>query len=596
MVGPTQPSLYGSLYKVYPAYSSKAMPSFTFSHIPANSLSPSESSLKNVVNAAEVIEIAHSVDVSRDRTKPRDRDRSARSTPAPTQPSNSKPGRANQHGKGMTKDSPLGRNEGNPASGSRPDRGRFSHDKKPGTGFGKSRPSDPRGPRLTKEEHDKLAAEGCCFNCKETGHTSRNCPRQRTVASNGGTGPPGMLSYHIHLDTDTERLLALAESTETMETLTLNAMWIQEEEDPVDRLEAESGVRPGRMGDPLAWRAEEVLRTCTPYPEDDVHRGDVFDRERFSVYHVSIDEYVINDSHKPFEESVLVPVKSLLNRDFCVANYYTSNLATRYGISRTEKYKYYRRIPMSNAIGSRIVSLLSKFLGVPGKENTRLPRFTCIDHLLGSPKRYEIVDCELYFRMDLPVELATNPKVNLVSWYNRRVERAFESLAHELVANNREVDILRWLFRAPLTDVETALDELACNLLRPLPDVDFVETTTHYIITELNGVQVPMGTYPALQRNSSVPKDFKRVIPKPVVIVVNINGRPARALVDTGSLLDFMSSTLAEQLHLPRIELSKPLSVQLAVQGSRSKVNFGTKVLFEYQRIKTEWYFNIDRI
>ncbi|KIJ14196.1 hypothetical protein PAXINDRAFT_163398 [Paxillus involutus ATCC 200175] len=138
-----------------------------------------------------------------------------------------------------------------------------------------------------------------------------------------------------------------------------------------------------------------------------------------------------------------------------------------------------------------------------------------------------------------------------------------------------------------------ALDELACNLLCPLPDVDFVKTTTHYIITELNGVQVPMGTYPALQCNSSVPKDFKHVILKPVVIVVNINKRPARALVDTGSLSDFMSSTLAEQLHLPCIELSKPLSVQLAIQGSRSKVHFSTKVLFEYQWIKTEQYFNI---
>ncbi|KIJ17977.1 hypothetical protein PAXINDRAFT_9065 [Paxillus involutus ATCC 200175] len=41
MVGPTQSSLLSSLYKVYPAYSSKAMPSLTFHHIPANGLSPS---------------------------------------------------------------------------------------------------------------------------------------------------------------------------------------------------------------------------------------------------------------------------------------------------------------------------------------------------------------------------------------------------------------------------------------------------------------------------------------------------------------------------------------------------------------------------
>ncbi|KAF8834526.1 hypothetical protein BDN67DRAFT_914810, partial [Paxillus ammoniavirescens] len=240
---------------------------------------------------------------------------------------------------------------------------------------------------------------------------------------------------------------------------------------------------------------------------------------------VSVDDYVINDSHKLFEESALVPVRLLLNRDFCVADYYTSRLANRYGISKTEKHGYYRCIPMSNAMGSRIVSLLSEFLEVPGNEDTRLPRFTCIDHdLLGSPEWYEIVDHELYFRMDLLVELATNPKFDLVSWYNKHVERAFESLVHKLVANDREVNMLRWLFKTPLTPVETALDELACNLLRLLPDVDFVKTATHYIITELHGVQVPMGTYPALQHNLSTPKDFKRVILKPVVIVVNING------------------------------------------------------------------------
>ncbi|KIJ60874.1 hypothetical protein HYDPIDRAFT_177272 [Hydnomerulius pinastri MD-312] len=129
--------------------------------------------------------------------------------------------------------------------------------------------------------------------------------------------------------------------------------------------------------------------------------------------------------------------------------------------------------------------------------------------------------------------------------------------------------------------------------MAPLPDMDFVETNTHYIVTELNGVQVPAGKYPALQRNSATPKDFKRVIPRPVVIVVQVNGRPARALVDTGSLSDFMSSTLTEQIHAPRIELAKPLSVQLAVQGSRSKVNYGTKVTFEYQTIRSERYFDI---
>ena len=54
-----------------------------------------------------------------------------------------------------------------------------------------------------------------------------------------------------------------------------------------------------------------------------------------------------------------------------------------------------------------------------------------------------------------------------------------------------------------------------------------------------------------------------------------------------------MSSTLAEQLGVARMELVKPLTIQLAVQGSRSKVNYGTKAHLEYRSISTERYFDI---
>lgn len=60
------------------------------------------------------------------------------------------------------------------------------------------------------------------------------------------------------------------------------------------------------------------------------------------------------------------------------------------------------------------------------------------------------------------------------------------------------------------------------------------------------------------------------------MIVVHINGHPARALIDTGSLA-----------------LEKPLTIQLAVQGSRSKVNFGTKARLQYQGIDCERYFDV---
>ncbi|KZV86457.1 hypothetical protein EXIGLDRAFT_752800 [Exidia glandulosa HHB12029] len=71
--------------------------------------------------------------------------------------------------------------------------------------------------------------------------------------------------------------------------------------------------------------------------------------------------------------------------------------------------------------------------------------------------------------------------------------------------------------------------------------------------------------------------------------------RPARglrrtigesALVDSGSLTDFMSTTLADQLKV-RCKVKKtPLDLQLAIVGSRSKVNVECETDFEYQGIK----------
>ena len=67
-----------------------------------------------------------------------------------------------------------------------------------------------------------------------------------------------------------------------------------------------------------------------------------------------------------------------------------------------------------------------------------------------------------------------------------------------------------------------------------------------------------------------------RLVPKPiVVVVVQINGQPACALLDLGSLGDFVSTSLEDQLKLSKVRLVKPLALQLAVQGLHSKINWG---------------------
>jgi Retroviral aspartyl protease len=109
------------------------------------------------------------------------------------------------------------------------------------------------------------------------------------------------------------------------------------------------------------------------------------------------------------------------------------------------------------------------------------------------------------------------------------------------------------------------------------------------------GVQISREMLPALQRNASVTRDVSRTVPKPIIIMAKINGNSVRALVDSGSLGDFMSTTLADQLKVPHIVLEKPLPLQLAVQGSRSKINLA-HIGFQYQGIKEQRYFDIMNI
>ena len=102
---------------------------------------------------------------------------------------------------------------------------------------------------------------------------------------------------------------------------------------------------------------------------------------------------------------------------------------------------------------------------------------------------------------------------------------------------------------------------------------------------ELGGVQVDRNKYPSLQRNSAQTKGKSQILPKPIVVKVEINDHPIRALLDSGSLGDFISSTLVDQLSIIREVLDSPLSLHLAVQGSRSKVNARATVNLKYQGI-----------
>jgi hypothetical protein len=105
--------------------------------------------------------------------------------------------------------------------------------------------------------------------------------------------------------------------------------------------------------------------------------------------------------------------------------------------------------------------------------------------------------------------------------------------------------------------------------------------------------QIPADGYNGLRRTASMPKTPNRIVAKPIVVVVYVNKQPVRALIDSGSLGDLISTTVADQLQLRRTELEDPITLQLAVQGSRSRINHSVSVNFQYQEVRSRHTFYV---
>ena len=109
----------------------------------------------------------------------------------------------------------------------------------------------------------------------------------------------------------------------------------------------------------------------------------------------------------------------------------------------------------------------------------------------------------------------------------------------------------------------------------------------------LGAIQVDRNKYVSIQRNVSKVKSSEHLLPKPVIIKLKIDGQPARALIDSGSLGNLILSTLVDQLKLKRTVLDKAIGLQLTVQGSWSKINAEVSTQLEYQDIREYRQFNV---
>ncbi|KAF8811611.1 hypothetical protein BYT27DRAFT_7208252 [Phlegmacium glaucopus] len=197
-------------------------------------------------------------------------------------------------------------------------------------------------------------------------------------------------------------------------------------------------------------------------------------------------------------------------------------------IKTWQRSKTHEETDVGHALEKRAMAILH--LGTPYEEEADCPASTEsrfeVHYELPKKERFIITDKYRGLAMTLPQGSLEDPGFDLLSWYSQELAR---------------------------------IDGVILDIIENTSEVDFIE---------LSGVQVDRNKYPSLQRNAAQVKGNHRILPKPVVVKVTINNHPARALLDSGSLGDFISTTLTDQLGVKRDNLETPLSLQLAVQAS----------------------------
>ncbi|KAG6875801.1 hypothetical protein C0993_007390, partial [Termitomyces sp. T159_Od127] len=366
---------------------------------------------------------------------------------------------------------------------------------------------------------------------------------------------------------------------------------------PVDSAEEKLALldidskRP-RLGDPACHKLEEMLESMQPYPGDPAnvlqYRG-----RRFVAQAAGEREIIVYD--KIFDEVEIINRSMVVKLQCTLGDWYARIRCKQTGAPYTN-HPFFQTCLIAEVEAWNAKRALENGAPYPHDERGKTYKYHRFE-VIKDDTTYLVYDRHLGFRTELNCQQVNNECFDLVNWYKKRIVKAFSKLEEEAftLPYDPQYDVTS-LFEErthqEYTDQIETQDQVR-TWPSPVENLRLEVENGQLRVLELNGQQIKAGTYPSVQRNGAFARDPSRKIPKPLVIVVQINGHPARALVDSGSLGDFISSTLTQQLGINKTELTSPVPVQLAVQGSRSRINFGATAKFQYQNISEQRYFDV---
>lgn len=377
-------------------------------------------------------------------------------------------------------------------------------------------------------------------------------------------------------------------------------------DDNVDRLFTPEGSEDhGKMGDYLADLMSAELTQGAPYPGD-LQDGEFLEGPRFCVYRTTEDCLVVMD--QLLDEDVLLPVRIAESQEFHTARWYavtmTQSRAVRVPVIEPRWYAERSRMTEPNDNATWRLSENKPFAVWCAEpewwRDTHRQRFIWQAQLGRHLERRALEllwDTELGEEFIFPSCQANNYWWNVNTWYRRHLRRRLQARhdpepwylcdLRRLFADEGAVPD-DWSDSEPEDDGwETGYSHSDWD-----DDDDFSDDGTDWPYDigdwprkddrsdrwpdddEDSGLGGSCGTdessddivpeylsafgvstqttesLPSVQRNAAITRDPSRVVPTTITVTVLIDGKPARALIDTGSLCDFMSSTLADQLKL----------------------------------------------
>ncbi|CAA7268278.1 unnamed protein product [Cyclocybe aegerita] len=347
----------------------------------------------------------------------------------------------------------------------------------------------------------------------------------------------------------------------------------------------------GKVGDPLSTQVEFMLESMRPYPGDPSWESKVNDR--FCVYSVGESKLCILDEVTGEQE--ILEVSKALRPDFLVGRWYAIRRTqeTRVRVTPLPRWHKVMKVPWDcwkNNVAWRLShgSDFSSYFVSSKEEREEMERFEIrFDRDLD---QYHVIDWQLELHFPIGVNKLMHPQRNIRVWYSRQIKKGIAAVFQMDWLMSDDYG-LKHMFEGEENESAQEVDDNS-DVALDIQDDDDSDDSDNYFI-ELNAAQMEENVLPAVQRNAALTQDPSRIVPNPIRVAVKINGNMCNALIDTGSLCDFMSSTVADQLRLKKKELATPLMVQLAVLGSCSKVNFMTNAQFEYQGVNEPQMFDI---